>query len=33
MSVKVGAGVRAWLGAYASVKTLQDSSPALAFGC
>ncbi|EYC02946.1 hypothetical protein Y032_0097g3035 [Ancylostoma ceylanicum] len=30
--VFVGAGVRAWLGAYSSVKTLQDSKPALAFG-
>ncbi|KAL6744129.1 hypothetical protein Aduo_017096 [Ancylostoma duodenale] len=30
--VFVGAGVRAWLGAYSSVKTLQDAKPALAFG-
>ncbi|KAK6758333.1 hypothetical protein RB195_015882 [Necator americanus] len=30
--VIVGPGVRAWLGVYASVKTLQNSSPALAFG-
>ncbi|CAJ0588794.1 unnamed protein product [Cylicocyclus nassatus] len=32
ISVKVGAGVRAWLGTYTSVKTLEDYTPALAFG-